>query len=456
MIVPTGRRWDSSDPAIRSEVLRRAGEGENFASIGLDFYGTDCQPVPKDTVRSVVRRARRRGDLDGAQAPRVAPTRQAASPAASWASTADGGMTVESPKSAYVQTLDDLVRVCAVDLTRWRVARYVVNKWDNVMRGPDDNPLTSQLFQVKAWLEPLPGVDLAREVIAGLLADLASAPPLPDIPRFEPMTDHLHMLELDPFDLHVGMLSWAAETGADYDSDIATDLAIRATQRLIKMASGFDFERVLIPLGNDWLHTDKVVDGKGGVTARGTAQDVDTRRGKMVRAGITLAMRIIEAARHVAPVEVVIVPGNHDTESMFMLGEVLAARYHDTSDVTVRNDPDPRHYVRYGASLIGLTHGHEGKPADLPLIMATERPMDFANSTFRLWRIGHLHRKGEWVSEHSGVRVCVAPSLAARDHWHAAQGYGHLRAMEGHIWHREYGPVASLTASVPALERKVA
>ena len=26
-----------------------------------------------------------------------------------------------------------------------------------------------------------------------------------------------------------------------------------------------------------------------------------------------------------------------------------------------------------------------------------------------LWRCGHLHRKGETVSEHGGVRVCVAP-----------------------------------------------
>lgn len=422
-------------------ALARFRAGEEWDRIGPDYGKTG------NALRKMVRRAQMGGRID-------AHHEQAAAPGeggrVSWTET-PGGATAESGGSATIRTLDDLLEACAVDLTRWQVERYTVNKWDSVQRGADGEPQLTELYQVKAYLKPLPGAALAAELVAGLIEDMkAHAPAYPAIRRVADQ-ERVHMLELDPHDLHVGMLAWAAETGEDYDSAIASDLARRAAERLIRLSAGFAFERVLIPLGNDLYHSDRMVEGKGGVTARGTQQDVDTRRGKMIRSGIQLCIALIDMARVVAPVEVVIVPGNHDTETMPMLGEVLAAWYRLDPDVTVRNDPAPRHYVRYGASLIGLCHGHEGKAADLPLIMATERP-DFGEARFRLWRVGHLHRKGEWISEHSGVRICTAPSLAARDHWHVAQGYGHMRAMEGHVWHRDYGPVAQLTATVPALE----
>lgn len=449
MITGPARVWDPTDPALVREIAARVG-GESYADLSAEFGG-----IPKDTLRAAVRRARARGLLDTAADASAAPT--PAGGGVTWTGAADGRATVESAKGGRVKTLDGLLSACEVDLTRWEVERFVVNKWETVMRGADGSPLTSDLFQVKAWLRPIPGVGAAQALIAGLIADLADRAPLPSPVSYPVIPDNSdrHMLELDPFDLHVGMLSWSAETGADYDSSIAVDLATRAFERLIQLSAGFQFERVLIPLGHDFVHSDRQIDGKGGVTTRGTQQDVDTRRGKMVKTAIDLAIRLIEMARQVAPVDVVICPGNHDQETMPMLGEVLVAWFRNDPDVTIVNDPAPRQYVRYGASLIGLTHGHDGKAADLPLIMATERP-DFGEATFKLWRCGHLHRRGETISEHSGVRVCVAPSLAARDHWHALQGYGHMRAMEAHVWHREYGPVGQFTASVPGILRAAA
>ena len=426
----------------KTEAAARFTAGEEWDAIAPAFGLTG------NALRKQVRRAQMAGRIGEHGRSQAAPAEPPKGIV--WTQLRDDGATLESGKSATIRTLDDLLAECAVDLSRWTVDRFVVNKWDSVMRGPDDEPVTTELFQVKAWLAPIKGAAAAAELVASLIADMREhSPRYVPILRPEPV-DADHMLELDPFDLHVGMLAWAAETGADYDSDIAVSLAERATARLIQLASGFQFERVLIPLGHDFFHADRQVDGKGGQTTRGTQQDVDTRRGKMIKAGIKLAVTLIDMARQVAPVEVVIVPGNHDGETMPMLGEVLSAWYRLDADVTIRNDPSPRHYVRYGASLIGLTHGHEGKAADLPLIMATERE-DFGAALFRLWRVGHLHRKGETISEHGGVRVCVAPSLAGRDSWHAQQGYGHLRSMEAHVWHRDQGPIGQFTASVPGL-----
>ena len=429
---------------LLDQALARFTAGEEWDAIGPTFGKSG------NAIRKQVRRAQMAGRIDAQMGGAQATKSGEPSVGVAWTETADGA-TLESGTSATIRTLDDLLAVCEVDLSRWTVERFVVNKWDNVMRGAEPGAATTtELFQVKAWLAPIKGAAAAAELVASLIADMREhSPRYVPILRPEPV-DADHMLELDPFDLHVGMLAWAAETGADYDSDIAVSLAERATARLIQLASGFQFERVLIPLGHDFFHADRQVDGKGGQTTRGTQQDVDTRRGKMIKAGIKLAITLIDMARQVAPVEVVIVPGNHDGETMPMLGEVLSAWYRLDADVTIRNDPSPRHYVRYGASLIGLTHGHEGKAADLPLIMATERS-DFGAALFRLWRVGHLHRKGETISEHSGVRVCVAPSLAGRDSWHAQQGYGHLRSMEAHVWHRDQGPIGQFTASVPGL-----
>lgn len=425
------------------KALARFNAGEEWETIGPAFGKTG------NAIRKRVRRALISGRVSNACARRGVEAAADAGGGIAW-NEDSGGATLESGRSATIRTLDDLLAACDVDLTHWTVDRYTVNKWDSVMRDADGEPRLTELFQVKAHLKPIAGAAAAAELVASLIADMREhSPAYAPVPRAAD-DSAAYMLELDPFDLHVGMLAWAAETGADYDSEIAVGLAERATARLIQLASGFQFERVLIPLGNDFLHTDRQVDGKGGQTTRGTQQDVDTRRGKMVRAGIKLAISLIDMARQVAPVEVVVVPGNHDTETMPMLGEVLAAWYRLDDSVTIRNNPAPRQYVRYGASLIGLTHGHEGKATDLPLIMATER-VDFGAAAFRLWRVGHLHRKGETISEHGGVRVCVAPSLAARDHWHASQGYGHLRSMEAHVWHREQGPVGQFTASVPAL-----
>jgi hypothetical protein len=466
-------RSPDNDPVL-AEIMRyrpegRPEEGYTWAAIGahLGITGALAQQIMGRylaTLGKIPEVYRGRPGPIGRSAPeKAAPAQPEAKPAstteavATWTGLADGSAVIESGKGLRIRTLEQLLGACEVDLGRWEVKRHVVNKWDNVMRSADNEPVITELFQVKAWLEPLKGVDTAREIIAGLIADMASHAPAYG-PLAYPDGDPLrvYMLELDPFDLHVGMLAWAEETGEDYDSAIATSLAERATVRLLQLAAGFRFERVLIPLGNDLLHTDRMLDGKGGQTARGTAQDVDTRRGKMTRAGIQLAIRLIDMARELAPVEVVIIPGNHDTETMPMLGEVLAAWYRLDDAVTVRNSPAPRQLVTYGASILGLCHGHEGKTSELPLIMAAEWPAEYAAATHRAWHIGHLHREGEWVEEHGRVRVCTLPSLAARDSWHALKGYGHVRAMKAHVWHRDHGPVAQFTASVPGLsdERK--
>jgi hypothetical protein len=381
--------------------------------------------------------------LDRPSAPRPAPTGESVK----WTENGTGA-SVESPKSGRIRTLDGLLAAADVDLTRWMVDHHVINTWE-VGSTIDGQIVVEPLWQVKAWMKPIPGVSVARAVIGGLIDDFRTYVP-PSAPIAYPAlaADNRHMLELDPFDLHVGMMAWAAETGADYDSDIASRCALAAFERLLSLSSGIGIEEILIPLGNDFLHTDKMLDGKGGTTTRGTQQDVDTRRPKMIRLGIRLACALIDLARTIAPVRVLMVRGNHDEESMLWLGEVLSERYRDVADVVVTNSDFPYQYVHYGNTLLGFCHGHETKADNLQAIMMTDCPQAYAATKHHEWHIGHKHRKGEVVFEISGLRVRTMPSLAAGDHWHVFSGYRHMRAMEAYIWHREHCYVGHFSCPV--------
>ena len=104
--------------------------------------------------------------------------------------------------------------------------------------------------------------------------------------------------------------------------------------------------------------------------------------------------------------------------------------------------------------LIGLTHGNQEKHSSLPVIMATERPHDWAASTVREWHVGHLHkaRRVDYVGldTHDGVPVRTLRSLSAVDAWHFRKGYvGTERAAEAYLYSRD-SYVGSINVKVGA------
>ena len=374
----------------------------------------------------------------------------------------EGGVSVErsgddlildSRGGTRIRTLDDLLAACAVDLTRWTVERWVANKWEVGAKGPDGEVVVEPLFQVKAWLKPLQAVIDAAAVIADLAADMASHAPRYAKPKHRQPAER-HMLEVCLMDHHIGQLAWDEEAGADYDSEIAERLAVAAVEGLLSRAAGWPVDRVLLPLGNDFMHADGTMDGAGGATAKGTQLDVDTRWQRSFRHAREVAVTIVDLLRQVAPVDVVVVPGNHDATRMFYLGDALSAWYRQDGAVSIRNDAAPRKYVLYGVTLIGLAHGERERPADLPLIMATEAPAEWAASLYREWHTAHYHAKRDRLmtlpelDEDHGVRLRVLPSLVARDAWAAGRGYSHQRAAEAYVWSHDDGYMG--TVSVPA------
>ena len=223
--------------------------------------------------------------------------------------------------------------------------------------------------------------------------------------------------------------------GKDTDDNVTTaeENFMSSVRELHERAAGLNIQRFLLPIGNDGMNSE----GMRKTTTKGTPQSdsIDWQKSFM---GYTKL--IINAANYLAeyaPVDIVIIQGNHDFERMFYAGEVLAAWFKNDEEVTVDNGLDSRKYYEYGVNMLMFTHGDKEKAAEMPLIMATEKPLMFSRTKFREVHCGHLHK--EMVNEYRGIKVRFIPSICANDSWHKLMGYQSLRCAQAYIWNKEKG-----------------
>lgn len=368
----------------------------------------------------------------------------------------DGSIAVEATGTGRIMTLEELLEAADVNLDQYYVDRWKANSWETHFRGQGGEVEAKTNFQVRASL-----VNKAPEIGQYILEEikdvvLSHKPRYRAVSRKELPTDTEHFcLVVDLFDLHVSMLAWAEETGEDaWDSKIAVKVAVDAVKRLLSRVQGYPISTIVFPMGNDLLHADATFGGSGGSTNKGTPVDVDTRYLKSFRTALLLMVEIIDLLRCVAPVECVVIPGNHDQERVQYLGEAVWAWYRDTPDVTINNNAQLRKYLKFGDNLLGFTHGDKEPLDKLPLLMAAEQPEAWADTDFRTFHTGHLHirKRGiTWTTDtFQGVEVKVIPSLIPPDAWHASKGYvASGRSVEAHIYGESEGYVGMVSYNLP-------
>jgi len=367
-------------------------------------------------------------------------------------SVVDNGKTKELDYrgKTHIRTLDSLIQETNIDLDLWKIDRHIVNKWDTTFldRSTGDAQI-SQNFQVKAFLSVKQNaVETfnAIEVYKQLLSEYQ--PKEYKKVKYEPLKEK-NLLEINIFDLHVGKLCWAGETGENYDVKIASKRFMEALEGLIKRASGSTFERILFPVGNDFFNSDTILN----TTTEGTPQDEDLRWQKTFRLGVQLLVAGIDYMRQYAPVDVVIIPGNHDLTRCFFLGETLSAWYRKDQDVNVDNGAALRKYYKYGKVLIGLTHGNNEKEGSLGQIMAYENRKLWSETEFHEWHLGHFHKKKTVkypiLDENLGITIRYMASLSGTDAWHFKKGYvGTKKAAEAYLWNAESGFIGQFNVNI--------
>lgn len=246
------------------------------------------------------------------------------------------------------------------------------------------------------------------------------------------------------FDLHLGKLSWKEETGEEYNLEIAKERFNLALYDLLQKSSGYNYNQIYFPVGNDIYHTDKSTPFAS--TTAGTPMQESDAWQKIFTAGHVMITRAIMEMAKDNFVEVPMVYSNHDWERVYYLGEILQAVFANHPNVKINNQPHPRKYKLFGETLIGLAHGHNEKAQELPLIMAQEASELWSKSFYREWLVGHLHHKQSYMTQtakdYRSVQVSYMTSPSATDSWHNNKAFkGAIKGAEGMIYNSQEGKV---------------
>jgi len=241
------------------------------------------------------------------------------------------------------------------------------------------------------------------------------------------------LLEIPIPDHHMGMLSWAQETGNDYNCEIATEMLQGAVASILADSPKVG-KAVLVVLG-DYYHSDN----RAGITERGgNILDTDSRYTRRLDLGIHALCNVIEqCALRAKIVEVVVISGNHDWHSAKWLSRVLGAYYSKSQNVQICNSPAPRKYIQHGNVMLAYMHGDTMKAAQFARLIPAEAKAMWAATEFRHGRVGHWHHRS--TEEYPGIVVETLPTLAAPDAWANEHGYLSRRALTAFLWSAKWG-----------------
>lgn len=252
------------------------------------------------------------------------------------------------------------------------------------------------------------------------------------------------VLEVTIPDLHFGLTLADSDGNVIWDRNVALNYAKNCIELLIKRAEAFGpFSKIVFTVGNDLTHIDNVDRETSNKTPM---VDADSYQ-YCVKTANEYVGYAVNRLLEVAPVHIVMVPGNHDHSSNIAMGEFLAAIYANNPNVTVDNSEKPYKFFVFGACVIGYEHGKNIPPSRLSGIMQNERGEACANAVCKEWHLGHFHRRGDSrpVMEDHGIGIKYLPTLALPNEWHNIHGYnGNRRAATGFVLDYESGLISEI------------
>lgn len=274
-------------------------------------------------------------------------------------------------------------------------------------------------------------IDKAREAVEEHMKDFNKSYKGP--PPAKKVVEDGYMLEVPIVDLHLGKLAWLPETGENYDYKIARQRYNHVIDDVYDRANERPIEKILFPISNDFFHFDTVET----TTTAGTPQDSDMRWPKLYSIGVEMLITSLDKFASIAPVEVLVVPGNHDRMTGYYAILHLSAWYRNVDNVNVHVDPKTRKYFEHGNVLIGYSHGDKEK-GRIWDCMQVESPKAWARTKYREWHLAHEH--AETSKEKGGILLRRLSSLTGTDAWHFEMGYvGALARQQCFLWNKEKG-----------------
>lgn len=295
------------------------------------------------------------------------------------------------------------------DMTKTVPDNFIV-KGTSTLYDKDGNV---SLQWVKSKINPDAIKDAVLDLIESLKDDIPKRKKSPTPKRTN--SDYLNVFVLG--DPHLNMYSYAPETGADWDQEIAIKAHMDAMLDMIARAPDAS-EAVLATMG-DLLHADSL---KPITPGSGHVVDVDSRLSLALSNTVMLIRAMIdELLKRYKTVKYVCVRGNHSESMELAIAMMVRFVYEDEPRVEVV-DNTPKHipYV-WGKNFLLFTHGdklNEQRKADIVTAMF-KRQHGMAEFSHVL--SGHNHHATQ--RDISGVLVETFPVLPTCDAWHVENGF---------------------------------
>ena len=314
--------------------------------------------------------------------------------------------------------------------------RFAIEKISSFISGPD-NAVQGQWVSVRPEKAKL--WDDIRAACKEAMAEYRGVA----LPTKAPKATDSDLLAFYPLgDPHLGLMSWAPETGQNFDLKIATTELIECLRQLVAGTPKAK-RAVLVNLG-DFLHAQ---DDDQLTPQHKHKLDVDGRRNKVLLAAHLALRSLVDLllARH-EQVEFVSLAGNHDPLVAFELAHWIAAVYEMESRVTVADAFSPYWFELFGNVLLGAHHGNQVKLEDYQGIMSVDAAKEWGLATHRYMHLGHVHHRVA-LEKHGCVIECHN-TLAASDAHHHGRGYRSSRNLKSIVYHKRWGEFARFTVGI--------
>lgn len=339
-------------------------------------------------------------------------------------------------ESYKLRTIDDLIAYAEIDTEKWECFKTVANKWGSV---------SNDCYQIKGWFRLKDPNSLTPEEYAKEFHKLVEEyiPIRFDYPEMK-LTEKDNLAEIALFDFHFGHLIWGEEAqGQDYNIEIASQMFDDNIDYFIERTKG-KVEKYLLPLGNDFFNSDSIYNA----TTAGTPQHESAPWKKSFLRAEELFIRNIDKLANLADVDIIIIPGNHDEQRIFYMGQFLKAWYRNSDRVNVEVSLKHRQYYPWGKSLIGFTHGKHELKGSLPILMCQEAPVQFSQTKYHEWHTGHFHsyaeKKVRLASDNFGIREIILPTFIPIAEYASRKGYMQLNESMCFIWNKDRGKTETL------------
>lgn len=290
---------------------------------------------------------------------------------------------------------------------------YNVDKMSTLVRENDEGG-----ERVLTWYKSSKEAEALNEIVEFIETKAARKyPPLPKITKtkMSRRKDLLNAYYLG--DPHMNMLSWARETGRNWNLDLALEHHDGAMADMLARSPDAS-EGILCTLG-DLFHNDSL---KAITPGSGNVVDVDGRMMKAFDATVLMVERFLQTMlKKYDHVHYICVPGNHSETLERVFCACMKIAFKNEKRITVHDNVRKHIPFVWEKNFILATHGDRLTPQKKADIAVAKYRHEHGNANFTHVVSGHLHHTEQ--KELSGALVEIFSVLTPPDAWHMEGGY---------------------------------